>query len=101
MLPRHYAPRTPIEMHPTAASVAARAAELRAAGERVAGVMVGGAPNPETVPMPADATGYAAKLYDVLHELDRRGLTRILIELPPDTDEWMAVRDRLTRASAR
>jgi L-threonylcarbamoyladenylate synthase len=51
--------------------------------------------------MPADAAGYAASLYAVLHDLDARGLDRILIELPPDTDDWLAVRDRLTRAAAR
>jgi L-threonylcarbamoyladenylate synthase len=51
--------------------------------------------------MPADAVGYAARLYDVLHDLDARGLDRILIELPPDTEVWLAVRDRLMRAAAR
>jgi L-threonylcarbamoyladenylate synthase len=49
--------------------------------------------------MPADVRGYAARLYDELHELDRRELSRILVELPPETDEWLAVRDRLTRAA--
>jgi L-threonylcarbamoyladenylate synthase len=100
LLPRHYAPRTPVELHP-AASLAARAAELRAAGERVAVLAVGGEPGAGGVGMPADAVGYGAQLYAVLHDLDARGLGRILIELPPDTDEWLAVRDRLTRAAGR
>jgi hypothetical protein len=35
----------------------------------------------------------------VLHELDQLGLDRIVVELPPVTDEWLAVRDRLMRAA--
>jgi L-threonylcarbamoyladenylate synthase len=101
LLPRHYAPRTPVETHVTAVSAAERAAELRARAERVAVVLVGGVPTEEGVSMPADAVGYAARLYDVLHDLDARGLDRILIELPPDTEVWLAVRDRLMRAAAR
>jgi L-threonylcarbamoyladenylate synthase len=49
--------------------------------------------------MPSTSAQYAARLFDVLHDLDGRGLARILIELPPETDEWLAVRDRLTRAA--
>jgi L-threonylcarbamoyladenylate synthase len=42
---------------------------------------------------------YAAQLYGTLHELDREGLDWIAVELPPDTPEWAAIRDRLTRAA--
>ena len=49
--------------------------------------------------LPSDPAGYAALLYAVLHELDTAGLDRILVTLPPDTDDWMAVRDRLRRAA--
>jgi L-threonylcarbamoyladenylate synthase len=100
LLPRHYAPRTPIELHP-AVGLGARAAELRAQGQRVAVVTIGGPAGEDVVVMPAAAAGYAARLYEVLHNLDRRGFSRILVELPPDTDEWLAVRDRLTRAASR
>jgi hypothetical protein len=47
-------------------------------------------------PIPAE---YAALLYAVLHRLDRLGLDRIVVDLPPQTDEWLAIRDRLRRAS--
>jgi L-threonylcarbamoyladenylate synthase len=36
----------------------------------------------------------------VLHELDGEGFDRLVVEMPPDTPEWAAVRDRLTRAAA-
>ena len=101
LLARHYAPRTPIELCPDRARLIARADELARAGEPAACLVIGpgrGVPG-IAVEMPAVAAGYAARLYDVLHDLDARGLSRILVELPPGTDEWLAVRDRLTRAA--
>ena len=50
--------------------------------------------------MPDDSSGYAAQLYAVLHEIDAAGLDRIIVALPPDTDDWLTVRDRLRRAAA-
>lgn len=52
-----------------------------------------------TVRMPAEPDGYAMQLYRQLHELDREGLDWIAVEFPPDTREWAAIRDRLTRAA--
>lgn len=49
---------------------------------------------------PADAETAARHLYDTLHQLDALGVQTILVEMPPDTPEWRAVRDRLTRAAA-
>ena len=51
--------------------------------------------------MPNEPVAYAAELYGRLHDLDERGFDFILVELPPDTPEWAAIRDRLTRAAAR
>jgi L-threonylcarbamoyladenylate synthase len=45
---------------------------------------------------PAEA---AARLYRELHDLDRLGLDRILVVMPPDRPEWHALRDRLRRAT--
>ena len=53
----------------------------------------------ETVHMPGEPEAYAAQLYGLLHELDRRGLDWIAVEFPPETREWAAIRDRLTRAA--
>ena len=53
------------------------------------------------VPMPSDADGYAAALYQTLHELDGDGHEWIAVELPPDGAAWVAIHDRLARAAAR
>jgi L-threonylcarbamoyladenylate synthase len=49
--------------------------------------------------MPGQAAAYAGQLYSRLHELDSAGFDWIAVELPPQTREWLAVRDRLTRAA--
>jgi L-threonylcarbamoyladenylate synthase len=51
--------------------------------------------------MPADPDSFAARLYATLHALDKRELATIVVDDPPDTDAWRAVRDRLTRAARR
>jgi L-threonylcarbamoyladenylate synthase len=51
------------------------------------------------VRMPTLPEAYAAQLYQQLHELDREGLDWIAVELPPETRDWAAIRDRLTRAA--
>lgn len=86
---RHYSPRTPLLLtqappgtegawvwHSRPAAAAARA-----------------------VKMPADAAGYAARLYSVLHELDAEGWPWIAVEPPPEGADWDAIRDRLRRAA--
>ncbi len=47
----------------------------------------------------SDPQAAAAALYDTLHRLDASGARRILAQLPPNTPDWAAVRDRLTRAA--
>ena len=48
--------------------------------------------------MPRDPQAYAQKLYAALRELDSAKCEQILVEAPPDAQEWEAVRDRLKRA---
>jgi L-threonylcarbamoyladenylate synthase len=103
MLPRHYAPRTPLEC--VEGSGRDRVQELAAKGRPVGWLTLGppdGAPPPHTpvVSLPVEPAGYAAGLYAALHALDELGLERIIVALPPDTAPWLAVRDRLRRASA-
>ena len=50
--------------------------------------------------MPDQPVAYAQRLYAALHELDAHGYDWIAIDLPPDTPDWAAVRDRLKRAIA-
>jgi L-threonylcarbamoyladenylate synthase len=52
-----------------------------------------------TLRMPDQPQAYAAQLYRRLHDLDGDGLDWIAVEFPPDTPEWIAIRDRLARAA--
>jgi L-threonylcarbamoyladenylate synthase len=101
MLPLHYAPRTPLEC--VEGSERERVEERLAAGLRVGWLTF--APTPErpglrVVVMPKEPAAYASSLYATLHTLDALGLDRIIVDLPPDREEWLAVRDRLRRASS-
>jgi L-threonylcarbamoyladenylate synthase len=49
--------------------------------------------------MPCNPILYGKKLYAVLRELDGVGFDTIYIEDPPEGVEWMAVEDRLLKAS--
>jgi len=100
-LERHYAPRTPLEC--IAPDNVRRVEELLAEGKRV-GRLVRAEPllqSPalQVLILPADAAGYAAGLYAALHRLDALGLDCIAVEMPPETEEWLAVHDRLRRAA--
>ncbi|HMB95465.1 MAG TPA: Sua5 family C-terminal domain-containing protein, partial [Tepidisphaeraceae bacterium] len=56
-------------------------------------------PNLVRIAMPTDAADYARQLYAVLRHADRQSPAAIWIEMPPDEPQWLAVRDRLLRAS--
>ena len=95
-LERHYAPRTPAHLVP------AHALDKQIAkhGEKVA-VLAFSRPDERVdywLRMPRDPQGYAQRLYAALRELDTANCELILIEAPPDTPDWSAVRDRLRRA---
>jgi L-threonylcarbamoyladenylate synthase len=49
--------------------------------------------------MPGTPEQYARELYRTLRSHDEQGASAMFIEMPPDTAEWAAVRDRLTRAT--
>lgn len=55
---------------------------------------------PHVVEMPGDPIAYARYLYEILREMDSLNLATLYIEMPPDTPEWAAVRDRLLRATS-
>ena len=99
---RHYAPGTPLEC--IAADGGSHVRRLRDAGLRVgwltfapSGDMGRGV---QTIVLPDEPRGYAAGLYTALHEMDAAGLDRIVVALPPRDERWLAVLDRLQRASA-
>jgi len=50
---------------------------------------------------PQESAAYARQLYATLRALDTRGADEIWIETPPDGPDWVAVNDRLRRATHR
>lgn len=96
-LERHYAPQTPARLVPPHALDA----EIAARGAQVA-VLAFSKPDERVdywIRMPREPRVYAQRLYAALRELDSARCAAILIEAPPETDEWAAVRDRLSRAA--
>jgi L-threonylcarbamoyladenylate synthase len=95
-LERHYAPRTPARLVP-AYDLDKEIGRLK---EKVA-VLAFSRPDERVdywLRMPREPQAYAQKLYAALRELDSAGCDEILVEAPPGSPEWAAVRDRLRRA---
>lgn len=95
---RHYAPRARLEL-------VAPGTGVFAASGRVAYVGLGALPplpaGVRGILLPLDAEVVGTRLYALLHELDDAGFERILMDRPPEGEAWLAVRDRLRRASAQ
>lgn len=92
----HYSPRTPMRLF------ANRAELLTQANVRTAALLlgIGAVPNCTYFELSNNATDVAQQLYDTLHKMDALNLSELLIEAPPNLPEWLAILDRLTRASA-
>jgi len=98
-LASHYAPRTPARIIPaesltreiarTGGSAAVLARTITRPGE-FAGTWIGA---------PISAHAYAHDLYASLRALDSVGSAIILVEDVPEDSAWLAVRDRLVRAT--
>ncbi|ARU30777.1 threonylcarbamoyl-AMP synthase [Sulfuriferula sp. AH1] len=104
-LSAHYAPATPLELHP-ADALWQRVHQLSAQGRKVIVLGLGDASGSDIsgggfayFPMPGFADEYARVLYATLHRFDRAGFDYLLAEAPPDTQPWLAVRDRLQRGA--
>jgi L-threonylcarbamoyladenylate synthase len=97
-LSRHYAPKTPARLvapHELDTQIARHGASVA--------VLAFSRPDERVdfwIRAPRDPAGYAQRLYAALRELDSAGCERILIETPPETEEWTAIHDRLQRAAA-
>lgn len=89
---KHYSPRTPLFLVENAKLPMGRGAYLWIHESASAG---------QSIQMPADATSYAAVLYQKLHEADAEGWDWIAVERPPRDPAWAAILDRLERAAAR
>lgn len=104
MLDSHYAPATPIEIHP-ADELWLRAHRLANLGYKVAVLNL--SDNNKCVDsaeitsfqMPLLADEYGRELYATLHRIDHASFDRLLAEAPPVTQEWVAINDRIRRAA--
>jgi L-threonylcarbamoyladenylate synthase len=92
MHPRHYSPRTPLLLVESPSDLPDRSGAY--VWRETSGITA------RSLRMPADPARYAARLYSVLHELDREKWPWIAVEAPPATPEWSAILDRLRRAAA-
>lgn len=105
MMERHYSPYTPLELTTSNDIGRQRIEELNNDGLRVGWVPLGSrdafAPSAKVIvmPLPLDPVKYSQRFYATLHTLDLLSPARIVVTLPPNAPEWMAVRDRLLRAS--
>ncbi|GGN02528.1 L-threonylcarbamoyladenylate synthase [Actinoplanes campanulatus] len=90
---RHYAPRARAIL-----CEAVRDVDRSGLAEPIATLVYEGSDGTEV--LSADPREYAADLYAALHRLDDAGFATILIQEPPHTEDWLAVRDRLSRAAA-
>ena len=105
-LPSHYAPVTPLRIHPTEL-IGQHASALGAQDLRVV-VMTWSEIDLTSFythasiklhSMPADPILYGRQLYATLRQFDQAGLDYLLVEAPPDHPDWLAITDRLQRAS--
>lgn len=99
----HYAPVTPARVV-SKAILPAEITRLSNGGRRVALLCMSNTDHEsrhvaECLRMPEDPAGYGSALYASLRRVDSAGFDLILVEAPPDSEPWRAVRDRLQRAS--
>lgn len=99
MLDKHYAPRATVIVA-DAGDVSTAIGRERTAGRRVGAIVVHGDASAadQSIILPDDASGYAARLYDSLHTLDDVPSDVIVIERVPDKPAWLGVADRVRRA---
>ena len=98
----HYAPNTPLRLVPIT-DLEAEACWRLAQGQRIAVLSLSAILLPEVClqqGMPIQPSGWARELYARLRALDTLCLDCILIEDPPSSADWQAVRDRLERAAS-
>ena len=98
----HYSPVTPVKLFQSRAALLtyaksniANCAALLISDNNDLNLQI----NCEYLMLPNQATQAAEQLYSALHQLDKLKVSQILVELPPSNLEWLAVLDRLTRAS--
>ncbi|HEX5243556.1 MAG TPA: L-threonylcarbamoyladenylate synthase [Tepidisphaeraceae bacterium] len=102
--PVHYAPRLPA-FRTSRAEFASAVQQLLQRGQKLAALSIGplaDVPRRQIhffAELPELAESYAHELYAALRRADQSGADVILVEMPPEEPQWLAIRDRLMRAS--
>ncbi len=99
---KHYAPRARLLIVDGRGAAVARRQEIIDGGEPLTGLVLLGTTAPADAlvhVLPADPAGYAHQLFATLHALDDAGAQVVVVEAVPENEAWLAVRDRLARAS--
>ena len=102
-LPVHYAPQTPMQII-ASAEIEKKLSDLQKDHSRIV-VMSRQSyatyfPRVTWQVMSSDPKNYGQQLYAQLRNLDHLEFDLIIVEEPPNNNEWLAIRDRLMRASA-
>lgn len=97
----HYSPKTPVKLFD---SRAALMDYQQSTVKSCAALLIDDAPQPSIVSfsciqLPKQVAYVAQHLYEALHRLDALNVAQLLVQMPPDTPEWLAIMDRLKRAA--
>jgi L-threonylcarbamoyladenylate synthase len=95
----HYSPKTPIKLFESRSALLAFAKSQKDCALLL--IDGKGSPDHTTFYLTDNPTIAAEKLYDTLHQMDTLNVSSLVIELPPETEPWLAIRDRLHRASQK
>ncbi len=95
----HYSPKTPIKLFESREALLA----FSKTEQDCAMLLTGGSDTSshKTYILSADPSKAAEQLYDTLHQMDALNVSSLLVELPPNNEQWLAIRDRLQRASEK
>ena len=106
-LPAHYAPATPLKIYSTehlwdhalALALATQGLRVLVMTWSDIGQLRPSDQSIEQFSMPADPITYGQQLYAKLRQFDQAAFDYMIIEAPPDRPSWLAITDRLQRAS--
>lgn len=105
LLPAHYAPTTPLKIYP-AEQLWHGTLALAAQGLRTLVITWSdihqSQPQGQSIQqfsMPSDPVAYGKQLYAKLRQFDQEAFDYMIVEAPPDHPAWLAITDRLQRAS--
>ena len=94
----HYSPVTPTELLTAQQLQNLTVAAGRAVCLTLSAINIPVSEQLQQIQMPANAVDYAHALYATLRAQDQNQYQRIYVETLPETAEWDAIRDRLTKA---